>query len=152
MRSRHVKSFFTQFLWTETGALPVGVLRAQFARISVGRRVARPGSVQLAEAAAARVWVAGVGGAARYWRCERERESGNESDDLNDATDRHSVGPPRPHRRIFLDPVSRTVRLRGREVKMDLCGLREQSLGQRAELVEPAVDCRGEKQARRSYE
>ena len=62
------------------------------------------------------------------------------------------MGPPRPHRRIFLDPVNRTVRLRGREVKRDLCGLREQSLGEWTELVEPAVDGRGEKQACRSDE
>src|SRR2546423_10314403 len=56
---------------------------------------------QLAEAAAAGVWVAGVGGVARDWRCEREGKCANESDDLHEATDRHSVGPPRPHRRIY---------------------------------------------------
>src|SRR2546430_13041080 len=101
MRSRHVKSVFTEFLKTETGALPVGVFRAQFARLSVGHaRGAGPG-VQLAEAADAGVWVAGVGGIARDWRCEREGKRANEGDDLHEATDRHSVGPPRPHRRIY---------------------------------------------------
>src|SRR5207244_805223 len=33
-----VKSVFTEYLWTETGAVPVGVQRAQLARISAGRR------------------------------------------------------------------------------------------------------------------
>src|SRR5947207_83220 len=71
------------------------------ARISVGQRLSRGPEGQLAETAAAGVWVAGVGGVARDWRCEREGKRANESDDLHDATDRHSVGPPRPHRRIY---------------------------------------------------
>lgn len=74
--------------------MPVGVLRAQLARISVGQRYAGPGK-RLAEAATAH-WVAGVGRVARDWRCEREGKRAQESDDLNKATDRHSVGPPDP--------------------------------------------------------
>jgi len=42
LRSRLVKPVFTGFFKTETGALPVGVFRAQFARFSVGHaRAAR---------------------------------------------------------------------------------------------------------------
>jgi len=67
LRSRLVKPVFTEFFKTETGALPVGVFRAQFARFSVGHARRAGPDVQLAEAAAARIWVAGVSGVARDW-------------------------------------------------------------------------------------
>src|SRR6266851_131800 len=54
----------------------------------------------LAEAATAAYWIAGIGRGC-HWRGEGQREGAQESDDLNDATDRHSVGPPRPHRRFI---------------------------------------------------
>src|SRR5437773_12510051 len=60
-RSRPVKPIFTEFLRTETGALPVGVLRAQFGP-NLGQPTRMRGRSQLlAETATTRVHAARVG-------------------------------------------------------------------------------------------
>jgi len=58
------------------------------------------GRSQLLAETATTVRTARVGNG-RERSCERERERAEKSDDLNAAKSRHSVGPPRPHRRIF---------------------------------------------------
>src|SRR2546423_5286019 len=49
-------------------------------------------------------------------------------------------------------PEVPTLRSRGCEVKRDLCRRREQALGERAKLVEAAIDRRREQQTRRTDE
>src|SRR2546430_226463 len=66
--------------------------------------------------AAAVLWRAGVRGAAADRCGERDRERAKESDDLDQATDRHWWVPPDPTGDFDLGPCSRTVRGRRREV------------------------------------
>src|SRR5687767_5545551 len=99
-----VNQGFTEWIWTETGAMPVGVRAGPVARKCPGRPVRRPGAFawNLAEACGDRDGVAGVSRASRDIGRERESKCNDSRED--ETTERHEWVLPTPPANLSLGP------------------------------------------------